>query len=141
MSLYRFLADLIVVVHLAYVGFVVLALPMFLLGAYLDWHWVRNFWIRTVHLVMISVVVAEAVLGIDCPLTVWENQLRVRADGSDYPGSFVGRWANELLFYEAPPWAFTTLYCLFGVAVLATLVWIPPRWPSRRHDGGSSCDV
>ena len=133
MSIYRFFADLIVVLHVTYVAFVVLALPLILLGAFLDWAWVCNFWFRLVHFAMIAVVVAEALLGIVCPLTTWENQLRVWAGDADYPGSFVGRWANELLFFEAPPWVFTVIYCLFGLAVFAALVWAPPRRPSRRR--------
>ena len=39
---------------------------------------------------------AEALLGVMCPLTVWEDALRggVRAD------SFVGRWVRYFLYYE-----------------------------------------
>lgn len=138
MSVYHILADLIVLLHVAYAAFVVLALPVILLGAKLDWPWVRNFWFRTIHLAMIAVVVAQALLGLVCPLTVWEKRLRELAGQGRYPGSFLGRWANELLFFDVPAWAFTVIYCLFGLAVLAAWIWAPPRWPGRGHSGNTA---
>jgi hypothetical protein len=44
-------------------------------------------------------------------------------------GSFVGRWVHELIFFEAPEWVFTIVYCAFGAVVLATFILAPPRWP------------
>jgi hypothetical protein len=73
--LYRTLADVIVTVHFAYVAFVIVGLAFTLIGAALHWTWVRNFWFRIIHLLMIGIVVAEAWLGIVCPLTTWENRL------------------------------------------------------------------
>jgi MFS superfamily sulfate permease-like transporter len=126
---YRLLADVVVVLHFAYVAFVVLAMAAILLGIVFRWQWVRNFWFRAIHFLMIAVVAVQSVLSILCPLTTLEDFLRGRAGESVRSGSFVGRWAHELLFVEAPPWAFTTIYCLFAAAVLATLILAPPRWP------------
>jgi hypothetical protein len=41
--------------------------------------------------------------------------------------SFVGRWVRELLFYRAPDWVFTTIYCAWAAATVATLRFVPPR--------------
>jgi hypothetical protein len=132
MNLYSFLADLIVVVHFAYVAFVVLGMAAILLGVVLRWSWVRNFWFRTVHLAMIAVVVVESLCGIICPLTHWENQLRGATDDVDAARSFIGRWAHDLLFIDVPPSVMPVVYVIFGAAVLATFVFAPPRWPSRK---------
>jgi hypothetical protein len=129
MSAYRFLADLIVVSHAAYVGFVVFGLVAILLGGVLRWGWVRNFWFRLVHLLAIVVVAAEALLDIVCPLTTWERQLREAAGETVEDGSFVGHWVHELLFVEVPPWGLTLGYCLFALAVILTFVLVPPRRP------------
>jgi hypothetical protein len=83
------------------------------------------------HLAMIGVVAAEAVCGIPCPLTEWEKLLRERAGEATYSGSFIGRLAHDLLFIEAPAWMFTLAYVTFFLAVLATFVLAPPRWPGR----------
>lgn len=127
MNLYSVLADVVVFVHAAYVSFVVLGLVAILIGCVLRWRWVRNLWFRVVHLVMIGVVVVESLLDITCPLTTLENNLRRTAGETARGESFVGRWVHDLLFYDAPPWAFTVAYCLFGAVVLATFVIAPPK--------------
>lgn len=129
--LYRALADVVVVVHAAYVGFVIVAMLLILLGIVCGWQWIRNFWFRAIHILLIGVVVAESLLGIVCPLTTWEFQLRTAAGQQAEEGSFVGRWAHWLLFYDAPEWVFTTIYCAFGAVVLITMIFVPPRWPFR----------
>jgi len=131
MLFYGILADLVVVVHAAFVGFVVIGMGAILVGIVLGRRWVRNFWFRVIHLAAIGIVVAQALAGVLCPLTILENYLRTKAGEATYPGSFVGHWAHELIFYDIPPAAFTPFYCLFGAAVLATIVFAPPRWPSR----------
>ena len=94
----RMLADLIVVFHAAYVSFVVLGLVAILVGIAFRWKWVRNPWFRWIHITMIGIVVAEALAGIPCPLTVWERQLREGAGQVAYAGDFIGYWTHRLLF-------------------------------------------
>ena len=125
----RLLADLIVVFHAAYVSFVVFGLVAILVGVAFRWGWVRNFWFRALHLTAIGIVVAEALVGMTCPLTDWEKRLRQSAGRASYPGDFLGHWAHRLIFYQAEPWVFTVIYILFGLAVLAAFVLAPPRRP------------
>jgi len=125
------LADLIVVTHMAYVSFVVFGLVAVLVGVVFRWKWVRNPWFRGIHLVAIGIVVAEALAGIPCPLTVWERELRTLAGQVGYQGDFIGYWTHQLLFYRAEPWVFTLVYTLFGLAVLAAFVLAPPRTDFR----------
>jgi hypothetical protein len=130
----RILADLIVVFHASYVSFVVFGLVLILLGAVMRWQWVRNFWFRIAHLTAIGIVVFESLVGIPCPLTVWESQLRRAAGQAGYSGDFIGYWAHQLIFYRAEPWVFTMIYILFGVAVLAAFILAPPRrWNANGH--------
>lgn len=126
--LYRLLADLIVIVHAAWVLFLVLGQVAILIGLALGKSWARNPWFRSLHLAMIGYVVLEAALGWDCPLTVWEHRLRERAGQATYPGDFLGYWAHRLIFVDAEPWVFTLVYALFGLLVAATFVGAPPRW-------------
>src|SRR5207237_1418846 len=92
-------------------------------GAALGWQWIRNPWFRYAHLGAIVFVAGEALIGMACPLTVWEDLARggVRAE------SFIGRWVRRLLFYQAPEWVFTAAYVAWALATLATLRLVPPR--------------
>ena len=117
------LADLLLVVHFSIAVFIVLGLILVWIGALADWSWVRNRWFRHLHLAAIAFVAAEAVLGVACPLTVWEDLLR----GGARPGTFIGRWVYRLLYYEAPAWVFTAAYAAWAAATLLTLKLVPPR--------------
>ena len=117
------MADAILVVHFAIVVFIVGGLAAVWLGAALHWQWVRNRWFRYLHVAAIAFVAAEAVAGIACPLTVWEDTLR----GGVHADSFVGRWVRWLLFYDAPEWVFTAAYVAWTGATLLTLRVVPPK--------------
>jgi hypothetical protein len=117
------LADVLLVVHFAIAAFIVGGLILVWVGAALDWRWVRNRWFRYLHLAAIGYVAAEALLGVACPLTVWEDLLR----GGLRPESFVARWVQRLLYYRAPEWVFSTAYVAWTLATLLTLRLVPPR--------------
>lgn len=116
-------ADVLLVVHFVIAAFIIAGLLLVWLGAAFGWEWVRNPWLRYLHLGAIAFVAAEALLGIACPLTVWEDVLR----GSVRPESFVGRWVQRLLYYRAPEWVFTAAYVAWTLATLLTLRLVPPR--------------
>jgi hypothetical protein len=134
---YRLLADLTVIVHAAYVLFVIFGLLAVLLGCLRHWSWIRNLWFRVIHLLMILVVVLEAQFGITCPLTIWEQRLRRLAGQKSYRGDFIASLVHDLLFFDAEPWVFTLCYTLFGLLVAATFWLAPPRWPAKSKPGGS----
>jgi hypothetical protein len=129
---YRIAADLVLALHFAFVAFVVLGLVLILAGGWRGWAWVRNPGFRLAHLAAIGVVVAQAWLGVLCPLTLLEVALRERAGVGSYPGSFIAYWLGRLLYVEAPPWAFTLAYTAFGLLVAAAWWRVRPR-PLRRR--------
>ena len=123
------IADVILVVHFAFVLFVVGGLALIWAGAWRRWHWVRNFRFRVAHLAAIGLVACEALIGMACPLTEWEYLLRgARADGS----TFIERLLAPLIFYELPARAFTLMHVGFALLVALTF-WLAP--PARRGAG------
>src|SRR5712671_1736874 len=117
------LADFILVIHFLFVLFVVGGLALIWIGAACGWLWVRNYWFRIAHLVAIAYVAGETVLGVLCPLTAWEDALRVTHDQT----SFVARWIRRVLFYNFPEGVFIVVYLIFALAVALTLWLVPPR--------------
>ncbi len=136
MNVYSLLADIVVILHAAYVGFVIFGLLAVLLGYLRGWKWVSNFWFRAIHLSMILTVVVESWLNIVCPLTTLEKYLRAKGGDEGYQGDFIGRWVHDLLFVELSPEILTVVYTVFGLTVLGALWIVPPDWPWRRRANG-----
>lgn len=126
-TLYRLAADLVVVVHFAFVAFVVFGLLLTLVGGVRRWEWVRRLPFRVIHLAAIGLVVIESLCGIACPLTIWEHRLRELAGDATYRGDFIAAWVHDLLFFDAEPWVFTLTYCAFGAVVVLSWILVPPQ--------------
>jgi hypothetical protein len=126
MAIYRILADVVLTIHFALVVFVVSGLVLVVVGNRCGWSWVNRWWFRLAHLAAIAVVVAQAWLGIVCPLTTLESWLRVQAGEAAYETSFIEHWLTRILFYEAPASVFTAAYTVFGLAVVAAWWRFPP---------------
>ena len=121
------ISRVILILHFVFVLGVVLPVPLILIGAWCRWKWIRNPKFRMVHLLMIGIVAVEAVIGIFCPLTIWEQALRRKAGEETYEGSFVGHWVSRLLYYHFEPWVFTLVYCTWGVLILTLYFLVPPK--------------
>jgi hypothetical protein len=127
------LADLVLGFHVLFVAFVVFGLALIVIGGLRGWGWVRNRRFRQLHLAAIGFVVIETWLGRICPLTDLEAFLRDGAEAGRYESGFIAHWFSRLLYVDAPPWAFTVAYTLFGAAVVATWWRLPPRARVSAH--------
>jgi hypothetical protein len=125
---YALFADLIVVIHLFYVMFAVGGELFILLGAILKWKGITNVLFRVSHLVAVGLVAVEAATGINCPLTVWEYDLRqLTGQMVEKNLSFIARLVRLIIFYNFPAWVFTVMHIAFGLLVIFTYVLIPPK--------------
>jgi hypothetical protein len=125
-------ADTLLLLHFAFVAFVVVSLPLILVGGRRGWAWVRRRLFRQLHLAAIAVVVLQSWLGRVCPLTAWEMALREQAGEATYTGAFVAHWLGALLYYRAPAWVFALLYTVFGLLVLFAWFRVPPVGRRKR---------
>ena len=103
---YRLLADLVLVLHAAFVAFV-------MLGALLVLRWPRTAW---VHVPAVLWGAGIEFLGGICPLTPLENHWRRLAGEQGYPGDFVEHYVVSLLY---PDGLTRRVQILLGVLVLA----------------------
>jgi hypothetical protein len=131
---YRFLADALTVVHLSYVGFVVVGQLLIWAGLLFRWKWVRNPWFRCLHLLAIVIVALETLAGVRCPLTVWEEQLRDAVGDELADGEFVRRFLVPVLFSgnlirdNVSGEFLAGVYYGVAALVLLTFVLAPPRF-------------
>jgi len=133
------IADLLVAIHFGWVIFIVFGLFVIILGGVLKWRFVLNFWLRAIHLAMILIVVIEEILGIPCPLTIWEYDLRAASGQlyvSDMP--FIPRLIHLLIFFDFPPIVFTVAYFIFGLAVILSWPLVPPVLPWKKWEASKS---
>jgi hypothetical protein len=82
------LADLVLVIHLAFIAFVAI-------GALLAWRWPRLHWL---HVPAVVYAAAIVVIGFDCPLTGLEKHLRRLAGGPVYDGGFVNHYLTNVVY-------------------------------------------
>ena len=130
--MYLALANAVLLVHAAFVAFVVLMVPLIFLGKTLNWQWVRIYWLRLAHLVGICIVVAQSWAGIICPLTTLEMWLREKADLKTYSDSLIEHWLQQLIYWNFPAWVFIALYSLFALLVISTWYVVPPHKNNTR---------
>jgi hypothetical protein len=85
---YRLLADAVVLLHTAFVAFVVL-------GGFLAWRWR---WVAWLHVPCAVWGVLIEYRGWICPLTPIENHFRARAGLEGYRGGFIEHYILPLLY-------------------------------------------
>jgi hypothetical protein len=114
--LYRLLADAVVVLHLGFVGFVVL-------GGLLALRWPRAAW---VHLPAAVWGVWLEFTGRICPLTPLEGWLRRQGGGAGYSASFVEHYVLPVLYPAALTrelqWALGGIVIAVNAAVYAAVL-------------------
>jgi len=125
------LADVVLIIHSAYIAFVIGGWIAIVWGGLRRRGWVRNPWFRYAHLTAIGIVVALSLLRLPCPLTVWERNLRTAAGQSPSDLAFIPRILQQVIFFEAPPEVFTAVYTVFGAVVVLSLIMIPPQRGGR----------
>lgn len=102
----RFLADVIVLVHLAFILFVAA-------GGLLVLRWPRLAWMHVPAVVWGALI---ELAGWICPLTPLENRLRASAGDAAYPGGFIDRYIMPIVY---PAGLTRGLQLTLGVAVIA----------------------
>lgn len=120
---YRLLADLVMLLHFAYIVFVVGGA---LLVLYRRW-WV---WL---HLPAIAWGVWLEFFSKACPLTPLENSLRVRAGQAGYAGGFIDHYLARAIYPEGLTPRSQIVIGAFVVILNAALYWWV--WRRIRTDG------
>jgi hypothetical protein len=120
--LFRLAADLLVLIHLAFIVFVMLGGLLVL-----KWHWLSLLHLPTV----IWGAVIEYRGGI-CPLTPWENNLRRLAGQEGYAEGFIEHYILPIIY---PPGLTRDIQLTLAIIVIAVnlLVYGWLLWRMYRH--------
>jgi hypothetical protein len=76
MSWREFVADILMLLHAAFSMFLTGGLLVILVGTLFRWRWIREPRFRVIHLMVTVLLVARIWLGLPCPFTVAEDNLR-----------------------------------------------------------------
>ncbi len=123
-------ADVLLVLHALVPLFILGGLVLIPLGAWRRWRWVRNRGFRIAHAAMMGVVLAQALMGRLCPLTLWEHELRVRAGqqaAGEAPEGFIAYGVGRRLSHDLPPAFCIGAYLAVRLAILALWRFISPE--------------
>ncbi len=108
---YRLAADAILLLHLLFILFA-------LFGALLAVHWR---WIAWLHLPAAAWAFLVELNGWFCPLTPWENALRLRAGESGYATGFIEHYLLPLIY---PAGLTRDIQLLLAGVVVAVNLWL-----------------
>jgi hypothetical protein len=107
----EFLADVVRLLHVAWIGFVLTGFFWTLAAFLFHRRFFDYFWFRTVHLLAAVSATLLPILGLYCPLTFLEFSLRVDLDTFPtggfilyYLGKLLGNPAGLALFIRAATW-------------------------------------
>ncbi|HKW90095.1 MAG TPA: DUF2784 domain-containing protein [Candidatus Acidoferrales bacterium] len=117
-ELYRALADLVLLTHLAFIGWVIF-------GGLITR---RRPKLAVVHIATLIYGIVAEVTTLVCPLTLLENWCEIRAGVQPYHGPFVLHYVDAIVYPNLPAWiliACGVAVCVFNLGVYAM------RW--RRH--------
>jgi hypothetical protein len=118
--LYRALADLVLLLHLAFIVFVVL-------GGLLAFRWR---WAPAVHVPAAAWGAAVELFGWICPLTPLENALRRKGGGIGYSADFIEHYLVPLIY---PSELTRNVQLVLGAIVVAVNVLVYARLILRRQ--------
>jgi len=125
---WRVLADAVLVLHFAFIAFVVL-------GGLFVLRWPRLAWF---HLPAVAWAAGISFVGWICPLTPLENRLRALGGESGYSGGFIHHYLTSLIY---PAGLTRTIQIALGVFVvgvnLAVYFRLWKRWRGKRPGGDS----
>ena len=124
---WRFLADLLVFLHLAFAVFAVF-------GGFLAWKWRR---VMLVHVPALAWGLWVEASGRICPLTPLENHLRELAGEAGYSGGFLDHYLISILY---PPsltrpdqWVLAALLLTINLAAYGLLILRPCKRAHPPH--------
>jgi hypothetical protein len=115
---YRVLADAVMLAHFGFLAFVAF-------GGFVAW---RYRWVLVVHLAAVAWGALTVTVGLQCPLTAWENALRRIGDEVGLPRGFIDTYLTGVVY---PQQYLPVVQLLVTALVVVSWVGLAVRRPAR----------
>jgi hypothetical protein len=128
--MYQSVVGLVVVLHLAFIGYVVF-------GGFLALRWRRTIWL---HIAAVIWGIAIAAKRVDCPLTWLERWARARAGMAPLPpDGFIAHYISGVIYPVG--WVIGVQLVSFAVVALSWVLYFRRGSNRRPHDCGTTRDA
>ena len=121
--MWLFIADIILLLHFFVVIFITSLFFLVPIGFKYKWEWTRIKFLRLTHLILMFLITIETVLGITCPLTIIEHNLRNFITSH----SFVSYWISKFIYWDLPTSFFLMLYIICLIWTIYMWIIYPPN--------------
>jgi len=125
---HKIFADAIIVVHFLFILFMLFGFLLTLYGIFFR-HKFFDWWLfRTLHLLGIFYVASLSILGKYCPLTILENELRLRYEVSSvYSGSFIIHYLEKIVYPDVNPLVIQIPTVFLAIFTIVVFIIRPPK--------------
>ena len=130
--MYRILTELTIVVHLAFILFVIA-------GGMLVWRWP---WVSVPHLAAVAwAVYTETAPGIVCPLTDLENYFAGRAALASYQDDFITHYLAPIIYPDSLTpkklYLLTAFVIVLNLLIYSSILWKKSKGRRKAHQGNT----
>lgn len=123
---YKILITIVLLLHLLWILFILYGFFFTLIGVFFKKELLKNFWLRTTHLIGIIFVATLTALDKYCPLTLVEIKLRQKINSDFNMDSFIIYYLEKLIYPEINPNFIIILTYIIAILSLVFYIILPP---------------
>ena len=102
------LSEIVLLLHFSIFLFMILSFILIPYGYFKKWEWVKNIYFRSIHLILMGIILIETILGFMCPLTILENFLRADKKIDNIFSKII----HQIMYWDLTNYQFIILYLL-----------------------------
>ena len=102
------LSEIVLLLHFSIFLFMILSFILIPYGYFQKWEWVKNIYFRSIHLILMGIILIETILGFMCPLTILENFLRADKKIDNIFSKII----HQIMYWDFTNYQFIILYLL-----------------------------
>lgn len=124
---YKVAADVVILIHFLWIGFVILGFPVALYFNSAKW--------RLIHVAAVILMIAMQLTRTICPLTYLEAWLKSGGSANSvYPGAFIAEWVERLIYVEDVTLEKIMYATMAYFALILLSFWFRPLRPGKEAE-------